>query len=64
MLSPFPRRKTLEGLVPPQAYCSELGGSEMGVRGGIKLPWVSALLREIPEPPTLRDVQEQRRDAT
>lgn len=31
-LSPFPRRKSLEGLVPPLAYCSELGGSKTCVR--------------------------------
>lgn len=34
-LSPFPRIKTFEGLVPPHSYCSELGVSEMGVRGGL-----------------------------
>lgn len=34
-LSPFPRRKTLEGLVPPQSCCSEPDVSEMGVRKGL-----------------------------
>lgn len=44
-LSPFPRSKSLQGLVPPLAYCSELGGSKMCVRE-ISLFWDWALYWE------------------